>query len=168
MAAADCAGPRDAYSMHMVRSAAKTVRQFLDELPEERRSAIEQMRKLIRKHLPKGYQESVNWGMLAYEVPLSTYPDTYNKHPLCFVALAAQKNHCSLYLMGVYGDPERSQKLKDAFAKEGKKADVGKSCIRFQTPADLPLQTIGELIADVPPERMIAIHEAGHPAKKKG
>jgi hypothetical protein len=152
--------------MHMVRSAAKTVEEFLDELPEDRRTLISEMRKLIRKHLPKGYQESVNWGMLAYEVPLSTYPDTYNQQPICYAALASQKHYCALYLMGVYGSPERSQKLKDAFAAEGKKPDMGKSCIRFKSLSDLPLKTIGELIAGVPPEKMIAMHEAAHRRKR--
>ncbi len=144
--------------MHMVRSAAKTAEEYLDELPEERREVLTELRKLIRKHLPKGYAESVNYGMLMYEVPLATFPDTYNGQPLCYVALASHKRYCSLYLMGAYGDPAQVETLRAAFAKAGKKLDMGKSCVRFKTLEDLPLPTIGKLIAAVPPAKMIAMH----------
>ncbi len=144
----------------MVSSPAKTVDEYLAGLPDDRRAAIEQVRKLIRKNLPKGYEESVNFGMLTYEIPLKRYPDTYNKKPLGYVALAAQKNYCAIYLFGAYADPEQRKALEDAFAKSGKKMDMGKSCLRFKSPDDLPLDALGKLIAAVPPERMIALYEA--------
>ena len=151
----------------MVRSPAATVDAYLAELPEERRAVIAGVRTLIRKHLPKGYEESVNWGMLCYQIPLARYPDTYNGQPLGYVALASQKNYCALYLMAVYMNPARMKALQEAFAKSGKKLDMGKSCLRFRTLDDLPLDAIGELIASTPPEQFIAMNESVHSPKKK-
>jgi uncharacterized protein YdhG (YjbR/CyaY superfamily) len=151
----------------MARSTAKTVEEYLAELPEERRGVVSEMRELIRKHLPKGYAESVNWGMLCWGIPLEQYPGTYNGQPLGYVALASQKNYCALYLMAPYMDAGQTQALKDAFAKEGKKADMGKSCIRFKTPEDLPLKAIAKSIAATPPAAYVAMYEKVHPPKKK-
>ena len=89
----------------------------------------------------------MNWGMIAYEVPLERYPDTYNGEPLMYAALAAQKRHYSLYLTSVYQDPERLDRLKDQFREAGKKVDMGKSCVRFKKLDDLPLEVIGQVIA---------------------
>jgi uncharacterized protein YdhG (YjbR/CyaY superfamily) len=139
---------------------ATTVAQYLDTLPEERRSAIEAVRKVIRKNLPHGYRETVGFGMITYEIPLERYPKTYNKKPLAYVCLAAQKNFCSLYLMAVYQDPAQAAKLKAAFASEGKKADMGKSCVRFRTAGDLPLDTIGRMVAGTSVDQFIAQYEA--------
>ena len=150
----------------MVRSAAKTPDAYLDELPDDRREVISAMRKLIRKNLPRGYDETVNWGMLCYEVPLSRYPDTYNGQPLAYVALAAQKNNYAIYLTTAYADLGLGETLRDAFANEGKKLDMGKSCIRFKKLDDLPLEALGKFIAATPPDKLIAIHEALHPPKK--
>lgn len=140
----------------MVRSSATTVEEYLEELPEDRRRAISTVRDVVRRNLPQGYRESINWGMISYEVPLERYPDTYNKQPLCIAGLAAQKNYNSLYLMSVYGDPEKEKRLKEAFRKAGKKPNMGKSCLRFRSPDDLPLAAIGEIIASTPPEALIA------------
>ena len=167
MATAGCAGPRDAYSMHMARTTANTAEEFLNELPAERKTMLTEMRRLIRKHLPKGYAESVSYGMLTYCVPLSTFPDTYNGQPLGYLALASQKNYCSLYLMGVYGDPAQLETLRAAFAKAGKKMDMGKSCLRFKSLDDLPLPALGKIIESTPPEKMIAMHEKVHAEKKR-
>jgi hypothetical protein len=151
----------------MARSAAPSADAYLAELPEDRRAVIAAVRKLVRKHLPKGYEESVNWGMLCYQIPLARYPDTYNGQPLGYVALASQKNYCALYLMAVYMDPAQTKALQEAFAKSGKKLDMGKSCLRFRTLDDLPLDAIGRLIASTPPEKFIAMNESVHPPKKK-
>lgn len=91
----------------MARSEAATVEDYLAELPEERRAVVRAIREVIRANLPPGYAETMNWGMIAYEVPLARYPDTYNKKPLAYAALAAQKNYYALYLNCVYGCPER-------------------------------------------------------------
>jgi len=148
----------------MVMSKATTVADYLAELPADRRKAISAVRAVIRKSLPKGYKESIGYGMICYSVPLSTYPDTYNGRPLCYAALAAQKNYCALYLMGCYGDAAQTRALKDAFKKAGKKLDMGKSCVRFKTAADLPLDVIGKTIASTPMKTFIGQYER---AKKR-
>lgn len=145
----------------MPEPAPATVADYLAGLPEERRSAIEAVRRIIRRNLPKGYEETVSWGAIAYEIPLKRYPDTYNGKPLAYVCLASQKNYCALYLMGVYQVPEQAEKLKAAFAAVGKKADMGKSCIRFRTADDLPLEAIGKLVAGTPADKFIEQYEAG-------
>lgn len=126
---------------------------------------VEQLRDLIRRNLPKGYVESMNWGMLSYEVPLETYPNTHNGQPLGYVALAAQKNGYSLYLLGADANPEEAAKLKDAFAKSGKKLDMGKSCVRFKKLDDLDLKAIGAAIKSTPPKKYIELYEAGRKGK---
>lgn len=144
----------------MVQSKAKTVDAYLIELPEERRAVISAMREVILKNLPEGYAENINWGMLSYEIPLSRYPKTYNRQPLSYVALAAQKNYYSLYLTAVYGNPEKEAFLQEAFLKAGKKLDKGKGCVRFRRLDDLPLDAIGQLIASVSVDQYIAKYES--------
>ena len=148
----------------MVMSKAKTVTEYLAELPADRRKTIAAVRAVVRKNLPKGYREAIGYGMICYSVPLSTYPDTYNGQPLCYAALAAQKQYCALYLMNVYGDAARTKALQDAFRKAGKKLDLGKSCVRFKTADDLPLDAIGKTIAATPVKAFIEKYEK---ARKK-
>ena len=143
----------------MVRSKATTVAQYLEELPPERRAVVSAVRKTILANLPEGYAESMNWGMISYEVPLERYPDTYNGQPLGYLALAAQKRHYSLYMTGVYQDPEQEAKLREGFKKAGKKLDMGKSCVRFRKLDDIPLDVVGDLIASTPPDELIARYE---------
>jgi hypothetical protein len=145
----------------MVTSQAKTPEAYLKELPAEKRHVVAKVRDVILANLPEGYQESMTWGMLSYEVPLETYPETYNKKPLAYMALAAQKHYFALYLMGVYGDPKQARRLEGAFRRAGKKLDMGKSCLRFRSLEDLPLDVIGEFTASMPPEQMIARYEKG-------
>src|SRR5690606_35123491 len=116
----------------MASSSATTVEQYLAELPPERREVVATMRALVLQHLPAGYEERMNWGMISYEVPLARYPDTYNKQPLAYAALAAQKNHYALYLNCVHAGDDREAALREAFAAAGKKLDMGKSCVRFK------------------------------------
>lgn len=134
-----------------------TVEQYLDSLPDDRRAELERVRGVVRKNLPAGFVEGTGFGMICYTVPLSVHPDTYNKQPLMYAALASQKNYLSLYLMRVYGDRKQEQQLRDAFAAKGKKLDMGKSCIRFRRAADLDLDVIGEIVASTPMERWIEI-----------
>jgi|SRR5882672_8624171 len=143
----------------MVQSAAKTVTGYLAELPGERRAVISKVRATIRRNLPKGYKEAMGWGVITYGIPLSRYPDTYNGQLLCYAGLAAQKNFYAIYLMGVYGDSKREAILRQGFKAIGKKADMGKSCIRFKKVEDLPLDVIGELIAGIPADQFIARYE---------
>jgi hypothetical protein len=148
------------YTFAMVKSAATNVDQYLAELPEERRGVMTALRKLIRKNLPKGYVESMNWGMICYEIPLDQYPDTYNGQPLSYVALAAQKNKYSLYLTGMYGCEEKDEELRAAFRAAGKKLDMGKTCVRFSSLDDLELNAVAKAIASTPPKRYIELYEA--------
>ena len=148
----------------MARSEAKTVEEYLKELPEERRAVVSRVRKVIRENLPKGYQESMNWGMIAYEVPLKRYPDSYNKQPLMYMALAAQKNNYAVYSSGVYMDPLGAAWLKSEFEKAGKKLDMGKSCIRFRKLENLPLEIIGKVAAAHSVDEFIDMYEK---ARKK-
>jgi hypothetical protein len=143
----------------MPLSKAKTVAAYLKELPAERRAVVSAVRDVVVKNLPKGYRESMAFGMITYDLPLERYRNTYNGQPLCYAALAAQKNHYSLYLMTAYGDPKQEKALKAAFGKAGKKLDMGKSCVRFKKLDDLPLEAIGKLIASVPPDAYIARYE---------
>src|SRR5262249_17313738 len=117
--------------------------------------AISKVRELILKNLPKGYEEAMNWGLISYEIPLSTYPDTYNKKPLMYCALGSQKNYMAVYLMGPYGSPPMRQKLEEAFSKAGKKLDMGGSCLRFKKLEDIELNVIGEVVAAVPMQEYI-------------
>ena len=144
----------------MVSSRATTVEEYLEELPEERRAVVSAVRDLVARNLPEGYRESMSWGMISYCIPLERYPNTYNQQPLGYVAIAAQKNHYSLYLMGVYADSEREKQLREAFRLAGKKLDMGKSCLRFKKLDDLPLEAVGEVISSLPVDEYIAYYEA--------
>jgi len=144
----------------MVSSAAKTVDAYLAELPPERSAVIAAMRDRVNAHLPPGYEETMNWGMITWQIPLARYPITYNKQPLAYVALAAQKNNYALYLTGVDAAGEQARTLRASAAALGKKLDMGKSCVRFRNIEDLPLDAIGELIASIPVEAYIADYEA--------
>src|SRR5439155_9168611 len=116
----------------LVKSKAVTVQDYLKELPEDRRAVVAAVRQVILRNLPQGYREALNWGMICYEIPLECYPNTYNGQPLAPVALAAQKNHFALYLMGVCGHAPLGAWLREQFEKAGKKLDMGKACVRFR------------------------------------
>ena len=147
----------------MATSTATTVEAYLDELPEDRRHMISTVRTILLENLPKGYVERMA-GMINYEIPLERYPETYNKQPLMYMALASQKNHCALYMMSVYQDEALKRKLEAAFAEAGLKMNMGKSCLRFKKLDGLPLDTIGEIVAAVSVDQFIANYEA---VKKK-
>ncbi|MDX1671495.1 MAG: DUF1801 domain-containing protein [Balneolaceae bacterium] len=143
----------------MVKSNAETVSQYLEELPDNQKAVAEEVREFILEHLPDGYQEAMNWGAITYQVPLERYPDTYNKMPLSYITLAAQKNHFALYLMGVYQNPALKKKLAKGYEKTGKKLDMGKSCLRFKSVEELPLDTLAEVISSLTPDQFIQSYE---------
>ena len=143
----------------MVQSKAKTVEDYLNELPDDRQAAIAALREIILDNIPGGYVETMNWGMISYEIPLETYPDTYNGKPLSYVALASQKQHMAVYMHGVYADPKQLKILTDAFTDMGVKPNMGKSCIRFTKLEKIPLVTIGNLIAMTSVEDYITHYE---------
>jgi uncharacterized protein YdhG (YjbR/CyaY superfamily) len=138
-----------------MQSSAITLDAYLAELPEERRLAIEVVRRVILEHLPQGYEEAINWGMVAYQVPLEVYPGTYNKKPLLYAALASQKHHMAIYLTSIYLDDVAQQAFEAAYRATGKRYDAGKSCVRFRKLDDLPLEFIGRAVASVPMKTFI-------------
>ncbi len=145
-----------------MQSKARTVQEYLAELPADRRAILQAVRNVILKNLDERYGEGMSYGMIGYYVPHSVYPAGYHcdpKLPLPFAGLASQKNHMSLYIMSTYDSPSEEKWLRDQFAKAGKKLDMGKCCVRFKKLEDLPLDVIGEAIRRVPVERHIEFYE---------
>lgn len=146
-----------------MQSKALTVDDYLAELPEDRQHIMTQLRKLIKKNLPKGFKEEMNYGMIGYVVPHSKYPAGYHcnpKDPLPFLGIASQKNHISVYHMGLYCKPDLLNWFTDAHAKASpKKLDMGKSCIRYKKGEDIPLALIGELVSKMTPDDWIRQYE---------
>jgi uncharacterized protein YdhG (YjbR/CyaY superfamily) len=145
-----------------MRSDAATVAQYLAELPGERRAMIATVRAEILSNLPEGYEEAMNWGMITYQVPLETHPKTYNGQPLMYAALASQKNHMAVYLTAVYADEDTRDGFLGQYRATGKRLDMGKSCVRFRSLDDLPIDLIGQIIASCDIDSFIAINERVH------
>lgn len=143
--------------IHTVQSKAGSVKEYLSELTSERRKSLSIVRKLILDNLPKGYVETMQYGMISYVIPLERFPKTYNKLPLTLASLASQKNYMALYLMSVYGDKE--QQFRKSYIATGKKLDMGKSCVRFKSLNDLPLELIGKTIARTSVDSFIKRYE---------
>jgi hypothetical protein len=143
-----------------MQSAEETVEAYLASLPKDRQKELARLRVLIKKHLPKGFEEGMQFGMIGYYIPLSKYPNTYNNQPLGYIAMASQKNYISLYLMSVYGENE--EQFRSEYKKTGKKLNMGKSCVRFKKFDDLPQELIAKTIASMTPEQFIQRYEAAH------
>lgn len=144
----------------MVQSQAATVEEYLAELPADRAAVVEEIRELVLANLPAGVEESMNFGMIAYEIPLSRYPETYNGQPPMYAALAAQKRHYALYLHSVYASESVEQELRDAYAEAGMKLDAGKSCVRFTRLDQLLPDAVGRAIGAVSVEEYIDLYES--------
>ena len=142
----------------MVSSDAASVEECLAELPEDRRRGISRVREVILANLPEGFEETMQYGMPSYIVPFERYPTTYNGRPLAVASLASQKNYMSLYLMSVYG--ERDQQFREEYERTGKRLDMGKSCVRFRSVDDLPLDLIARTIAATSVDDFIRTYEA--------
>jgi Domain of unknown function (DU1801) len=156
-----------------MQSKAATVKQYLAELPADRRQAIEAVRKVILANIDKTFEEGMQYGMIGYYVPHKFFPAGYHcdpRQPLPFACLASQKNHMSLYLMSAYGEGLEEDWFRAQWAKTGKKLDMGKCCIRFKKLDDLALEVIGEAIRRVPAkgyvERYVAFLEKHNLNKK--
>ena len=147
-----------------MRSNAATVEEYLNELAPDRREQIEAVRNVVLDKLPEGYAESMNWGMISWEIPLDRYPKTYNKQPLMYAALASQKNYISLYLMCVYVHDGTQTEFERRFKASGNKLKMGKSCVRFKTTDDLPMDLIADTVASTSVDDYIKSYEA---ARKK-
>ena len=151
----------------MIRKAS-TVSEFLSQLTPGERADIKKVRDVVRKNLPKGYKESINYGMICYSIPLERYSQTYNGQALCYAALAAHKSFNTLYLMGVYGHPQTEKWFKARYKASGKKLDMGKSCLHFRRADDLPLDLIGETIARTSVDDYITYYETAARSGKAG
>jgi len=145
-----------------------TPTQYIASLPADRAKTIAAVRALVNKYIPSGYDECLVWGTIGWTIPLSRFPETYNKQPITYVALSSQKNYCSLYLMGAFWSESQLQQLKAAFTAAGKKLDMGKCCVHFQSPDDLPLQEIGKLISAISSEKWIEMYEESRLKTKAG
>jgi hypothetical protein len=144
----------------MATSTGTTVDEYLDSLPADRKADLETVRQVVLRNLPAGYQEGMQYGMISYFIPLERYPVTYNKQPLAYVGLGAQKHYLSLYLMCVYGSPDLRAWFEAEYRKSGKRLDMGKSCLRFKRADDLPLDLIGRVVATIPVDKYIAHYES--------
>lgn len=153
-----------------MQSKATSPRQYLDELPEERKEPIQKLRQQILKNLPDGMEETMNYGMLGYVVPHSVYPDGYHctpELPLPFMNLASQKNFVAVYSMSIYAKKEILDWFTSEYAKRCKyKLDMGKSCIRFKRMNDIPYELIGELTAKISTDEWIKLYEDSYKNRK--
>ena len=152
----------------MFTNKAKTVKEYIDALPGDRQPTVKKLRSLVKKHLPKGYAEAIGFGAITYAVPLKALPDTYNGQPLCYAAIAAQKNYYSLYLMSAYGDSAQAKWMAEEFKKRGKKLDMGKSCLRFKSLDDLPIDVVCDVIASTPMDVYIERYRAARKTTARG
>ena len=143
-----------------MKSEEKTVAGYIASLPEIRADVISEIRDLVNKHIKSGFEETMRWGMITWEIPLSLYPNTYNKQPLYYIGLAAQKNNYSLYLMSCYVSEKEGKEFEAAYKSSGKKMDIGKSCVRFKKVADLPLPLIIKYIKRYSVKEFIAVHDS--------
>lgn len=147
-----------------MQSAALTPDQYISELPEDRKIAMEQLRKIVLDNLPAGFKEVISYGMLGYCVPHDVYPNGYHcnpKDPLPFFAMASQKNSINIYHMMLYADKELHDWFVAEYPKYSKsKLDMGKSCIRFKKTADIPYDLIGELMSKVTLDQWIERYES--------
>ena len=146
-----------------MQSSASSPEEYLEQLPKDRQEVMINLRKIILKNLPKGFEETMSYGMLGYVVPHSIYPDGYHcdpKLPLPFINLASQKNHIGFYHMGIYCDPTLMDWFKEEYPKHvSGKLDMGKSCIRFKNMNKIPFNLLGELVSKVSPDQWIKQYE---------
>lgn len=146
-----------------MQSTAKTVNDYLNELPEEKKSAFSKLRNSILMNLPKGFEEEMSYGMLGYVVPHSIYPDGYHcnpKLPLPFMAIASQKNFIALYHMGIYANPKLMEWFTSEYPKHSSlKLDMGKSCVRFKKIDQIPFDLIAELVEKMTVEDWIKCYK---------
>jgi hypothetical protein len=143
-----------------------TVAAYLASLAPGTRAVIEDARKLVHRHIPKGYAEFMNWGVINWGIPLEEFSDTHNGQPLCYVGLGAKKSYNSLYLMGVhdssngkYTTPFPDTLLADAFKKAGKRLDMGNCCLHFKALDDLELTSVAKVIAMSTPKEYLAFYK---------
>ena len=152
-------------------SDAKTVVEYLEQIPEDQKTVVIKLQKIIKKNLPKGFKEVMNYGMIGYVVPHSIYPDGYHCNPtlpLPFMGLAAQKNFVAFYHMGIYADPKLLKWFTEAYSKQvPSKLDMGKSCLRFKKNSTVPFELIGELVQKMTTQDWINLYEKNYKKASK-
>ena len=147
----------------------KTPADYLNNLPEDRRKALAKLRATIRKHLPKGCKEGIQYGMIGYFVPHSISPDGYHtdpKQPLPFASIASQRNHMALHLFCLYTDEKSMSAFVEDWKASGHKLDMGKSCVRFKSIEDVPLDVVGKAIGRLSVEDFVTAYEASRPKRR--
>lgn len=148
---------------------ASTPDEYIEAIPEERKPFVQALRKAIKQNLPDGFSEVLSYGMIGYVVPHTLYPDGYHcdpKLPLPFMNIASQKNFIAVYHSGIYADKNLMDWFVAEYPKHVKtKLDMGKSCVRFKKPEQIPLELIGELASKMTPKDWIDVYETN--VKKK-
>lgn len=142
-----------------MQTAKTSVKGYLKSLPPERAAVVSEIRDIVNKQIKAGFIETMRWGMICWEVPLEKYPNTYNKQPLNYIALAAQKNGYSLYLMSCYTSKAEGAAFEKAYKATGKRLDMGKACVRFKKVEDLPLSLITKYIRRYSLKEFIQVYE---------
>ena len=142
-----------------MQSAAATPAQYLAGLPDDRRPEVEAVLETVRGAIRPGFEETMSFGMIGWVVPLSTYPETYNGSPLSYAGLAMQKRHNALYLMCLYADPDSERDFRARWTAGGRRLDMGRSCLRYRTAADLDMDLVAEAVARFDADEFVALYE---------
>ena len=156
-----------------MHSTSTTVEDYIKELPADRQEAMNKLCNEISKNLPKGFNQGMGYGMIGFAVPHSIYPAGYHcdpKLPLPFISIASQKNFIAVYHMGIYALPELLEWFTTEYPKyTSAKLDMGKSCIRFKKPEQIPFKLFGELAKKMSPKQWIEVYERNYvtPRAKK-
>lgn len=146
----------------MAKRPVKSIDEYLASLPEDRRAALTQVRAVMVKNLPKGYEEGIQYGIPAYYIPHSVYPSGYHcdpKQPVPFAGFASQKNYMAVYLFCIYGNEHSEQQFREEWGKTGKKLDMGKSCVRFRKIEDCALPVIGKAVKRATLKKFLTFYE---------
>ncbi|MCK8059178.1 MULTISPECIES: DUF1801 domain-containing protein [unclassified Fusibacter] len=143
---------------------ASNIKEYLSQLPEDRRVVLENLRTVILEHLPEGFKETLSYNMIGYVVPHSIYPKGYHTDPtlpLPFINLGSQKNYIAIYHMGIYADQQLHDWFVTEYAKRCKyKLDMGKSCIRLKRMDDIPYDLIGELVEKITVDEWVTSYDS--------
>lgn len=154
-----------------MQSKATTIDEYISELPDDRKDSIKKLRALFKKNLPKGFKEQMSYGMIGYVVPHSIYPAGYHcspELPLPFINIASQKNFVAIYHMGIYADETLLKWFQEEYAKQNTaKLDMGKSCMRFKKPEQIPFKLLEELATKVTPQQWIEQYEKNYKSNLK-
>ena len=140
---------------------------YVASVPADRREAFDAVRATINANLPAGFEEGVEFGMLTWSVPLSTFADTYNGRPLGLIALANQKQYLAMYVLGVYATEGGEERFRTAWEATGTKLDMGKSCVRFRRVDDVPLAVVADTVRSSSVDALIAAHQRAHAGRKR-